>query len=165
MAQYGVLIDSYQPDHEEVYKNFVIYFNDPILTKMKNTNGYTMYIGKIAASLGIEYRYIIVFVNQDNERIGFQEKLSNLKWLSLQTRTLKENHTLSQHSYTPRRLSGLDKKISLTNYDGKSYVYSVEELPLSVVLLPTGKINGMEYNKSGTLVTALETYNTIVTFL
>lgn len=159
------VIEPFDPITENLYKNIVEYFGNPILTKLKNVNGYTMYIAKIYANLGVEHRYLIVFIHQDNENIGTQEKLSNLRWVSLQTRALTDDHKLTYHAYTPRRLPGLDKKITLVEYDGKSYKYKVEDLPLTVSLLPTKKNTGVEYNASGSVVTALETYNTILTLI
>lgn len=132
------------------------------MTKLKDINGYSMYITKMDAQLGIEFRYIIVFVLQDEARIGTGERMDKLKWQSLQTRTLKDDHRLPIHMYFPQRLPMLDKKITMVHRDDKQYRYKVAELPLNVTLLPTGSSKGIEYNPTGSLVTALETYQTIV---
>ena len=165
MAHYGQLLDAgYDPTKDNLYKLFAQYFNNPIMTKLKNVNGYSMYIAKIYALLGIKHRYIIVFIPEDNHSIGTQEYLENLHWSSLQTRTLTEEHLLSPHTYIPSRFPALNKKITLIKYDKKQYVYSVEDLPLIVTLLPSDKSKGIEYNSSGSLVAALETFQTIVSY-
>lgn len=167
MSHYGQLLDSgYDPSKDTLYASFVQYFNNPLMTKIRDTNGYSMYLAKMNALLGIEYRYIIIFIYQDEAPIGSKEKLDKLRWVSLQTRTLREDHRLPLHTYIPTRLPSLDKKITLFNHDTQQYNYKVENLPITVTLLPSGKSanSGVEYQASGTLVTALETFHTIVSF-
>lgn len=166
MAYYGEILESgYDPIKENIYSSFTRYFNDPVMTKMKDINGYSMYIAKTDSQLGIEHRYIIVFIPIDGANIGTSEKMSKLNWVSLQTRTLKDDHRLPIHGYFPQRLPELDKKITLTQKDNQQYRYTVKELPLNVVLLPVNGSRGIEYNSSGSLVSALETYQTIVSFV
>lgn len=163
MAQYGQLLNSsYNPQHDELYSLMVKYFNNPEMVKIRDTNGYSMYMAKTNSLLLVEYHYIIAFVYHDNKQVGYKERLSELKWSSLQTRTLREDHKLSVHDYIPTRMHGLDKKITLVNSDNNQYNYKVDGLPITITLLPSGKQKGIEYNTSGTVITALETYQTIV---
>lgn len=155
----------YDPIRDDVYSAFVEYFANPAMTKMKDVNDYSMYIAKVYAMLGIEYRYIIVFVKKDEFPLGSTKLLSNLSWVSLQTRSLQDDHNLSYHSYIPKRHPAIDKKISLIRKDSQQYVYHVDQLPISIVLLPTKKNTDLEYATSGHVTTALESYQTIVTFL
>lgn len=168
MEKYGEVIDQdYNPIRDAIYPLFVQYFGNPLMSKSKDIDDYSMYICKIDALLGIEYRYIIAFVYHDKILPGTQIRLSKLPWLSLQTRTLKDEHNLPPHSYVPRRLSNLDKKIVLTYKDSEQYVYKAEGLPIIVTLLPkdsTKSKSMMEYNNTGTIVNALETYQTIISF-
>lgn len=143
---------------DAMYGYFVQYFSNPIMTKIKDINNHSMYMVKTNAILGIEYRYIIAFVYKDGYPIGTTEYLEKLPWVSLQTRTLAEDHKLPIHSYIPRRLPVLDYKIKLIHKDAKQYVYNVAELPIQIILLP--KRN--DYNANGDVITALETYQTIV---
>lgn len=154
----------YDPMKDVVYSAFVEYFANPSMTKMKDINDFSMYIARVYAILGIEYRYIIVFVKRDEFPLGSTKLLSNLSWVSLQTRSLPEEHNLSSHSYIPKRLPNLDKKISLIRKDEKQYLYHVDQLPISIVLLPTKKNRDFEYATTGSVTTALESYQTIVTF-
>lgn len=154
----------FDPEKENFYKAIVEYFSNPIMTKVKNVDNYSMYVVKIHAVLTIEYRYIIVFVNKNNHEIGTSKLLEELSWISLQTRTLKDEHKVQTHMYTPRRNTPLNKNISLIRKDEKQYLYKVDSLPISVVLIPKSE-KEQEYNNNGNLIMALETYQTILTIL
>jgi hypothetical protein len=161
---YGEVLDiGFDPVREKIYPLFVEYFNDPTMTKIKNINGYSMYMAKTYCLLGIEYRYIIVFVREDKLPMLSKTTLENLRWISLQTRSLADEHNLPSHSYVPRRIPDLDQKITLVKQNSDQFVYKVEKLPITVTLLP--KTKGMDYNPSGSVVTALETYQTIINFI
>lgn len=163
MSQYGEIISPYEPNKENMYEILSTYFNNPIMTKVKDVNNHSMYICKVNAQLGIEYRYIIAFVIKDSFSVGKMEKLSDLYWISLQTRILKDEYQLPLHDYIPQRLTGLDSKIELIYHDEVQYKYKVDNFPIDLVLLPTKKSNNLQYNPNGTLITALETYQTILT--
>lgn len=163
MARYGERLDyGFDPLRDDIYPLFTSYFENPRMRKIKDINSYSMYMIKIHALLGIEYRYLIVFVSKDDNIVGNEKFLGELQWESLQTRTMTDEHNIPFHSYLPRRLDGLDKKISLLHKDANQYVYKVEELPLKIVLLP--KTKGLDYTNSGSVVSALETYQTLVSF-
>lgn len=163
MAQYGQVLDNfYDPSREGVYTLFTEYFENPLLTKVKNVDKYSMYAVRIHALLGIENRYVMVFVYQDEHPVGHQERLSTLNWISLQTRDLPDEYKVTMHSYIPRRTK-IDQRISLVQTRERTYIYNVASLPLQITLLPT-KNKNIDYNQSGSVTSALETYNTIVTF-
>jgi hypothetical protein len=163
MAHWGEVIDrTYNPRMDTVYRVFSEYFDNPTMTKLKDIDNYSMYISKIYCMLGIQHRYIYIFTYKDGNTIGHKDRLSHFNWISFQTRTVDDDHKLDSHNYIPRRLPGLNKKITLQKHDRNAYTYSVEDYPIVVTLLPVRK-EGMEYTASGTLLTALETYQTIVT--
>lgn len=164
MAYHGQRLDvDYDPAKEDIYSLFSDYFKNPKMTKIKDIQNYSMYICKIHALLGIEYRYVIVFVNKDSFPVKTEKFLSQLYWISLQTRTLTDEHDIPSHAYVPRRIQELDKKIQLIHKTNDQYKYRVESLPFEITLLP--KTKGLDYQPTGTVVTALETYNTVITFL
>jgi len=164
MAYHGQPLDvDYDPAKEDLYSLFSQYFKNPKMTKIKDINNYSMYICKIHALLGIEYRYVIVFVNKDELPNGTEKFLLDLYWISLQTRTLTDEHNIPSHAYIPRRIPELDKKIQITTKNNEQYKYKVDDLPIEITLLPKSK--GLDYQPTGTVVTALETYHTIVSFL
>ena len=63
MSQYGEILDTfYDSGKENMYKAFTKYFNNPNMIKIKDVNGYSMYMTKTYCLLSNECRYIIVFV-------------------------------------------------------------------------------------------------------
>jgi hypothetical protein len=161
MAYHGLPLKyGYDPVKEDIYPLFTHYFDNPRMTKIKDIGEYSMFLTKIHALLGVEFRYLIVFVHKLEANTKF---LSELKWVSLQTRTLKDDHNLPFHSYAPKRNSELDKKIELKKKDETQYTYSVDKLPIEIILLPKEK--GPDYNRTGSVINALETYQTLVNFI
>jgi hypothetical protein len=166
MASYGISLESEHDFRKDaVCPLFVRYFENPELTKIKkDINNYSMYMVEIYSMLGIEKRYLIAFVREDGEMLGQKKRLSELSWDSLQTRTFPEIEYSSEqvgiHTYNPRRLPELNYKITLQYKDDAQYVYTVEKLPIQITLLPKSK--HLDYSKNGTIITALETYQTLV---
>ena len=163
---YGQVIGAFEPFQDKVYGLFTAYFGDPDMYKIKNVGNFSVYMTKVNCLLTIEFRYIVAFVQADKNDLGTSVKMSKLPWVSLQTRTMEDNHQLPVHNYLPRRLVGLDQKITLVKRDEKQYIYKVDagrDLPIQVTLLSKGK--DLEYNNSGSVVTALETYQTIINFV
>ena len=144
---------------EALYQAIVAYFGNPEMYKIKNINNYSMYICKIESHLLIEYKYLIVFVQEDVSEINSKVRLFDLKWVSLQTRVLPDEYDIPNFSYFPRRYTPLLNKITLSHKDQKGYKYMVEKYPVSVTILPMKS----EPKQTGTLVEALESYNTILT--
>ena len=171
MTSNGELLDPYYDTlRDTIYPLFVKYFGNPEMTKIKNVKNYgddeeySMYMCKIHALLISEFRYIIVFIFKDDLPIGSKVNLEALPWMSLQTRTMQEEHDLPLYSYIPRRLAMLDKKISLVKQDERSYTYHAENSPIVITLLAKMKDTTAEYPPTGTVCMALETYQTVVTW-
>jgi len=163
--QYGQLLDSeYSPYKEEIYNSFADYFENPMMTKIKDVDNYSMYLCKIHCLLSTTNRYLIIFINKDKSKIGSSDSLRYLQWNSLQTRSIEDNHNVSKHKYTPRNTKELSKKINIKKRHTDHSTYDCETYPLNITLLHVKKDSLFEYNKSGTIVTAIETYNTIISF-
>lgn len=152
-------IDSYIV-RNNIYPVFVNYFNNPVLTKVKDIGKYSMYACKIHAVLGIEHRYLIAFTNMDKNMIGTQIYMSNIHWECLQTRSMEEEMKVNLHSYVPSRMKDLYKKINLVKKDEESSQYNVEIFPMKVLLLPKGK--NVSYRDTGYLINAIEEYQTVI---
>lgn len=164
MAFYGQVLDeTYNPVHDSIYPIFTKYFNNPKMTKIKDVDKFSMYMAKIYALLDIEYKYLVVFVYKDNLPIGSEKFLGNLSWNCLQTRTLTDNHNLPYHSYVPKRLPEINQKITLQEKNQNQFIYKVENLPIKISLLPKNK--NSEWQSSGTVPIALETYYTVVNLI
>ena len=161
--EYGKLIEDYNPEHENIYNYFINYYNNPILTKIKDSNEFSIYATKTMCMLSTECRYLIVIVYNNDSPIGSKEDLENLKWISFQTRTLQDHHNCGSHSYIPVKEGPLMDNINRTSVSDNSCVYEAETIPIIVTLLFTKRNDANVYQVKGTIIHALETYNTIVT--
>ena len=165
MAQYGELLDAYDPEKDATYGYFDDYFNHPVMVKIKNVGDLSMYMSKTYCLLTNECRYIVAFVPQDYDPVKTQQPLKKLSWVSLQTRTLADKHDLPPHEYQPRAIGPLNKKIIRTKQSKATSTYRCEGLPLVVTLLHTKTDTESEYQQYGNVVSALETYQTIITLI
>lgn len=81
---------------QEVYNNIVNYFGDIIFTKLNSKatsdgNVYGIYYCKIGCMLCVDNRYFLTIVKDDEDTpIGSQIFLSNLQWISFQTRSIDD---------------------------------------------------------------------------
>lgn len=154
------------PRQSDLYSAVADYYENPVMTKLKDENGYSMYCVAIYAMLGKDQRYLTVFVTQNRSPIGHTEALAELPWISLITSTL-ERHTYNvpAHTYRPRRLASLNYEIELKSRQGNNYEYRVKgSLPIVITLIGKKKErNAIEYPNKGNVISALETYQAIVT--
>ena len=113
---HGQLLDDYTPEKDFIYPAITAYFDNPIMVKIKDVDNYSMYLCKIHCLLSKDYRYIICFVTKDTSPVHTKANLENLKWISLQTRTLPEYYDTSHtHKYKPKREPPFNSEISVTN--------------------------------------------------
>lgn len=166
MAEYGKMIDEFASVNEDIYKMFVDYLNNPIMVKTKDEEGYSVYVCKLYCLLNKDCRYIIVFTKIDTNMIGSEIKLKDLNWVSLQTRTLPsdEYSNISSHGYIPKEKGPLLSKIIRIKIEDEASTYKCDDYPLIITLLHTKNKTSTSYNNRGTIIAALETWETIVTF-
>jgi hypothetical protein len=165
MAEYGQIINpTYDPKKNSVYEAFSNYFNNPNLTKIKDVHSYSMYMVKIYAMLGNAYRYLIIFIPKDINSPGFKKDMSTCEWVTLQTRTLEDSHDIKAHRYQVINKPPLNQKINVTKRDKKQSIYEAENMPLVITLLHTRKDHTYQYHPTGTINSALETFQTIISF-
>jgi hypothetical protein len=162
---YGEVLDvDFKPDNEYIYEMFVDYYKNPLMTKMKDIDNYSLYIAKAYCLLNKDCRYLMIFTNIDINNVGFVQELKNIHWISLQTRTFSEDHDVKIINYTPIMkgpLTAIIEKVSSTK-DATSY--KCLTLPLTITLLHTDKKTQTMYQQRGNIISALETYETIITF-
>ena len=164
MEDYGELLDGgYEPENDYIYNLFSKYFNNPNMTKIKNQGNYCLYASKIHCLLNRECRYVIAITNNDGKNIGTVEELRTMKWVSLQTRSLNENLNAVTHGYTAVAEGPLTAIIRRIDVSKEASTYSCDDLPIVVTLLHTEKKNSDSYQPKGTVIAALETYETIIT--
>ncbi len=166
MAKYGVVIDDMASLYEEIYDHFIDYFGDPILMKIKDQDGkFTLYGIKTYCLLSKECRFIVCITHKDKDKIGTKKYLSEIYWLSLQTRTLPSDYyNVETHNYTPVAKGPLLAKIERIKITKEASTYKCINLPIIVTLLHTDKKNADVYQNQGTVIAARETWETIITF-
>lgn len=158
----GEMLTEFDPRKEKLYQDFDNYFNHPVMTKIKDVGQYSMYMCKTYCLLSNECRYIIAFVQNDSMPTSTRESLITLKWQSLQTRTLSDQHNLPSHAYQPKKQGPLNIPIQRTRVTPEASMYVCEHLPIKVTLLH-GKDGPSAYQERGNIIAALETYQTIIT--
>jgi hypothetical protein len=163
--QNGQLVDpDYDPYKDHIYSIFSEYFENPSLVKMRDEKQFSMWMTKIHALLGTEKRYLILFVKKDNLPEGTAKNMDSLRWESLQTRTFSQNYNLPYHRYQPRNLRELNQQIFMTENNDAFATYNTVQYPIIVTLYHSKKGNKYEYQKQGTIVNALEQFQTNVTW-
>ncbi len=162
MAQYGELLVDTNPQIDLLYGYFDRYFNYPQMIKIKNVDGKSMYICRIKCTIVNTNRYIIVFSPHDPSPVGTRVALGQLQWFTLHTSTLKEDHNIPQHVYVPSRNTPLNVTIERTKTTSDGSTYECQSFPLSIFLV-SKTFSENEYNATGNIINALETYSTIVT--
>jgi hypothetical protein len=163
MSTYELVDNGFNLQHDDIYEAFVEYFENPKMYKIKDVGQYSLYASKIQAFLGIEHRYVMVIVIRDDRK---SDVLRNLRWVSIQTRSIEEDHKLPYHTYVPKRSKYMTKTITRIRTPNKNeYKYNVDGSPLIVELLPNlTKKDENQYSNTGILANALETFNTVVQF-
>ena len=165
MANYGEMLDDYDPMKEQVYGLFADYFHNPKMIKIKNEGKYSMYGCKVHCLLSKQCRYILVFTYQEPSPIGSTHELKSLEWISFQTRTLDyDTYKVSEHAYIPKSEGVLKSVINRVDVSDKTSTYHCEDFPIVITLLHTPKKDRYTYQQRGHVIAALETWETIVTF-
>ena len=161
---------------EDIYKEKVIirqslidYFGDLLMTKIQETEqsynkrSYSLYYAKIGCMLCVEDRYLIVVVDSDPYSINHLENLSQLNWISFQTRTIDKPPQGLRTQQIPSKINKLlTDKINLVEKKPDRYVYMSKTTPLKIELLFTKEDDN--YSNSGTIQSALDTYNCVLSF-
>ena len=165
MSEYGQIINpQYDPSKNIIYESFCDYFGNPILTKIKDVESFSVYMSRIYTMIGNSYRYLILFIKKDINRVGFTQSMKTAEWISLQTRTLEDIHDLKPHKYQAKITGELSQKVNIKSRDEKQSVYESEKFKLFITLLHTRKNFTYQYQNTGTIISCLETYQTIINF-
>lgn len=166
MEKYGKFIDNsdfYLPTPEnEIYTTIAMYFDNPEMTKIKSDVNFSFYATRISSLLIHEKRYLIALLPEDFYPMGTKKRLSELKWVSFQARTLTEDWGLKPIKYSQKTEEKYLTPIKLVNKDPDyTYYYRCDKYPIEIALL-TPKSAFPNYSENGSLLKALETYQTII---
>ena len=163
MEQYGKIYNTKNViSTSKIHKLISEYFENPLMTKIKDNNNQSIYIAKIKSLLMNKNRYIVANIKKDDNNIGTKEKLQNLFWNSFQTRTLNIQYNIDSHSYNSNDQK-FEIPIYIVNRTNTISQYSSDEISINIFLLHQKENNLYEYSDKGNLEAALETYNTIIT--
>lgn len=155
-------------DVNHIYTLFSNYFSNPILIKLKHENNISSYFAKISTGLMTNHRYLIANIEDDKHPIGKKIYLKNLKWKSLQTRSIKTNYDAPLFTYHTTNL--LDKYIlnvkqrKMGNLD--MTIYTSIDLPqIEVFVIHTKENNKYEYPEKAYLSSAIEEFKTLINII
>ena len=165
MAHYGEILNTFDPLKDNFCSYINKYFNFPNFKKIKDINENSIYMVKINCLLSNKYRYLIAIVLKDINNIGSFIKLSDLNLISFQTRTLDDKHNIESHNYQPLMSGPLTAKIKRTDILPELSKYKCDKFPIEILLLHKKKDIQSEYQTNGNIISALETYETIINFI
>jgi len=162
MAEYGEPLYDNDVRIDDLYTAIDTFFNKPSMTKIKDERAFSIYMCKIQCMLMNEHRYLIAFVNIDSNPTNTSVRLNELGWISFLTQTITDNHNIPFHNYQARNGGLLNSIITRIRMDDKCSTYSCDDYPITVTL-SNKKSGNSAYQDKGTIVAALETYQTVIT--
>jgi hypothetical protein len=111
---------------QQIYDSVVNYFGDIIMTKLntKSTSDgtlYGLYYCRVGCMLCVDNRYILVIVKEesDNIQVGTQMYLSNLNWISFQTRSIDEFETVNPYNIKIKQQNVTNKRNTIIDMEMK----------------------------------------------
>jgi len=151
------------PVKEYVYQLFTEYYDNMTLHKVKDDDKFSVYMARLQCLLLNEQRYLIAVIPRDQFPPSYQKKLENLRWVSLQIRNLEEEYSIQPQSYNMKRTQDFQRRIKVETRNENVTTYNVQDLPIKLSLLHT-RGHEYEYPNEGSLISALETFRTIIHF-
>lgn len=147
-----------------IHRKFLDYYGDLTLKKIKVNDGWVIYCAKVNAQIN-EFRYLFVIV-RDSMSLQDRMSLSNLNWVSFQTRTTNDYYS-DVPSYnlfpTEPKKQILNDKLDLRDRSKVETLYSCKNTPINVKLIHEMRKNNIyQYPDTLFLYQALETYNCVV---
>ena len=151
------------PEKEYLYQMITRYYDTPTLLKLRDDQDFSMYGIQLPCFLLNEKRYLILLCPRDAFSKNSRRSMKDLRWISLQARSLHDEAmaSLPLHHYQIKRDNQYAIPLSVFHRSTKVTTYRMDSYPLEVSLLHQ-RSNEFEYPGEGTLVSALETYQTIL---
>uniref|UniRef100_A0A6C0I6Z2 Uncharacterized protein n=1 Tax=viral metagenome TaxID=1070528 RepID=A0A6C0I6Z2_9ZZZZ len=177
---------------QDIYDSIVKYYGDIVMTKLnsKSTSDgstYGLYYCRVGCMLCIDNRYILVIVRENTNNgveipVGTQIYLSNLQWISFQTRSIDDFETVNPHdikmkqqNVTNNRNTIIDMEMKLSEELNDRIRYDCSEhYPVTVDIMKKkakekniyDMMDGYEkeyYTPTCSLQTLLESYQCVLT--
>jgi len=146
-------------------------FRNPYMKKVNEVKGLSIYKARVNNMLiASQPHYIVAIVPRDNYPIFQTRKLSDLKWVSFQTRQVPKNEkdedidSIPSCEMPPQTtkeplLGDSIVKISQTE---EQIEYISKTLPCSVVIIPQGQNKSAKFQENSNFYKALMYFNTVV---
>lgn len=153
-----------QPEKEYIYSLLQEYYGSPDLVKIRDDEELSIYGVQLPCLLLNERRFLILLCPRDVVSTGRAKNMKDLRWTSLQSRTLSDEqfaHLPIHNDFRVHRDAKFALPLSIHHRTQKVSSYRTDGYPIDVSLLHQ-KNNEFEYPNEGTLMSALETYQTIV---
>jgi hypothetical protein len=183
---------------QDIYNSLVEYFGDVVMTKLnsKSTSDgsvYGLYYCRVGCMLCVDNRYLLVIVKESNDNngqninqsdipVGTQMYLSNLHWISFQTRSIDDFETVNPYDIKIKQqnvknnrnaIVDMEMKMSEELNDRVRYECS-EHYPITVDIMKKKSrekniydmMDGYEkeyYTPTCSLQTLLESYQCVLT--
>jgi len=152
------------PEKEYAYRVFCEYFDYIKVQKVRDDNNFSIYMARLPCLLLNEQRYLVLMAPRDNYPPSHVKPMEEVRWVSLQTRTLTGDYShVIEQNYELKRNGMFEKPVLLQSRSKEITIYEMGDLPLTVSLLHV-RGGEYEYPNEGTLNSALETFRTIVQF-
>jgi hypothetical protein len=141
------------------------------MVKTMQSGPWGVYKAPVATLLSGDYKYIVCIVQNDSVPLGGVIPLAKLPWTIFQTRSTVNmaqemgNYNMKPQGYAipPGRKSLIYDKIKMINETDTKWVYLSDNLPVKVEVLKTKQDEWRA--PEGTIIGALELFNTIVTLV
>lgn len=151
------------PFKEYTFQLFTTYYDNMIMHKTRDDEKFSIYMARLQCLLLNEQRFLIAIVPRDQYPPFYQKRLEELRWVSLQIRNLEEIYDIQPQSYQMKRTPDFQRRIKVVSRNQEVTTYTVDNLPIHVSLLHT-RNDEYEYPNEGSLISALETFRTMIQF-
>ena len=143
---------------DEIYRSFIEYFGDLMMSKHKNMGDYCAYVAKIQCSLAYGCRIVVVVIPNDGMNMGAMRPLHTLYWLNLQTRYSKQEINIQSVSMPEIRNKLMTTTVHRKRREDLKTEYEVEDYPELKVTLFRKKESIQDWSEKNKLCVALNTF-------
>jgi len=165
-----VVFLGYDPRRDFIYDTIAGYFQNPSMVKIppREETGMDLFAVRVSSMLLKDRRFLFVLAPPDATMpFGTVQPLRSIQWEVLQARSVVDDDDLAMlpvMKYDIRRDAFRDYRLIMDNGTEDWTSYRVQPLlPIRVHLLHRKK-GRHEYSTEGTIVAAIETYQTILSF-
>jgi hypothetical protein len=155
----------YETNKYNLQQSIVDYYGNCVMIKVRDyQESYSLYYAKMINLVYSDDKYIIAIVQKDYFPVGTKKHLSELNWISFQTRVIDTlSYPVRSQNIKSKITTPVLDKIHLSQKNEDRYVYTSDSYPVEIELLLTEKDDS--YASQGTIQGALDTYNCVIRFL